>query len=446
MSNKKEAVVAEEILDAKALTKKKRRKTALKVFLGFLIILALFVGITTMISLIGIQSNINKAHSYGSADCAQLDYSVEDNGYVNIKSDKGLKVMQLTDVHIGGGWMSIKKDAMAINTVATMIQVEKPDFVVVTGDVSYPVPFQAGTFNNKSAAKIFAELMETLGVYWTIAYGNHDTEAYSYYTREQLTDFYRSPQYKHCLLQPGPTDVDGVGNQVINIVNNDGVITRSLIVLDSHSYIDGDILGIRWLYDNFHDNQIEWYKNVVLDLASRNQNAVKTLDAAKQKSYADLAKVVPTSAFFHIAMEEYRLAWTEYLENGCKDTENVKYRYGRPGEKGKVVYSGIHPDQMFETMLKMGSTDSTFCGHDHFNNFSLNYKGIDLTYGYSIDYLAYVGIYKIGSQRGCTIIDYGNHGDIDFHQENYYQDKYRNEAREAVTMQEITTSGMPVFD
>ena len=249
MSNKKGALLTEEQRLEKALTKKKRRKIALRIFIGFLVVLALFVGITTMISVIGVQSNINKAHNYGSAGCAQLEYSVEDNGYVNIKSDKGLKVMQLTDVHIGGGWMSIKKDAMAINTVATMIRVEKPDFVVVTGDISYPVPFQAGTFNNKSGAKIFAELMETLGVYWTLAYGNHDTEAYSYYTREQLTDFYRSEQYKHCLLQPGPEDVDGVGNQVINIVNSDGVITRTLITLDSHSYIDGDVLGIRWLYD-----------------------------------------------------------------------------------------------------------------------------------------------------------------------------------------------------
>lgn len=286
MSNKKGALLTEEQRLEKALTKKKRRKIALKIFIGFLIVLALFVGITTLISVIGVQSNINKAHNYGSAGCAQLEYSVEDNGYVNIKSDKGLKVMQLTDVHIGGGWMSIKKDAMAINTVATMIRVEKPDFVVVTGDISYPVPFQAGTFNNKSGAKIFAELMETLGVYWTLAYGNHDTEAYSYYTREQLTDFYRSEQYRHCLLQPGPEDVDGVGNQVINIVNSDGVITRTLITLDSHSYIDGDVLGIRWLYDNIHENQINWYKNVVLDLAKRNQDAAKALPVAKQKSYA----------------------------------------------------------------------------------------------------------------------------------------------------------------
>ena len=105
MSNKKGALLTEEQRLEKVLTKKKRRKIALKIFIGFLVILALFVGITTMISVIGVQSNINKAHNYGSAGCAQLEYSVEDNGYVNIKSDKGLKVMQLTDVHIGGGWM-----------------------------------------------------------------------------------------------------------------------------------------------------------------------------------------------------------------------------------------------------------------------------------------------------------------------------------------------------
>lgn len=69
-----------------------------------------------------------------------------------------------------------------------------------------------------------------------------------------------------------------------------------------------------------------------------------------------------------------------------------------------------------------------------------------MTYGYSIDYLAYVGIYKQGTQRGCTILDYDKNGGLDFHQENYYQDKYQNDARESVTMQEITTSGLPVLD
>lgn len=62
-----------------------------------------------------------------------------------------------------------------------------------------------------------------------------------------------------------------------------------------------------------------------------------------------------------------------------------------------------------------------FCGHDHFNNFSVNYKGIDLTYSYSVDYLAYSGINKKGSQRGCTVIITEPDGSYDFAQYNLYE-------------------------
>ena len=53
-----------------------------------------------------------------------------------------MKVIQLSDVHLGG-WMSINKDRMSLNAVAAMITAEKPDFVIVTGDIAYPVPFHA---------------------------------------------------------------------------------------------------------------------------------------------------------------------------------------------------------------------------------------------------------------------------------------------------------------
>ena len=49
---------------------------------------------------------------------------------------------------------------MALNAVASMIQEEKPDLVVVSGDIAFPIPFQAGTFNNKNSARLFAQLME----------------------------------------------------------------------------------------------------------------------------------------------------------------------------------------------------------------------------------------------------------------------------------------------
>lgn len=90
-------------------------------------------------------------------------------------------------------------------------------------------------------------------------------------------------------------------------------------------------------------------------------------------------------------------------------------------------------------MLELGSTQAIFCGHDHKNNFSLDYKGIRLTYGMSVDYLAYPGIYKLGIQRGCTMISFYPDGSFDCAQESYYQDKYESVyEKESVTMQEVT--------
>lgn len=68
-----------------------------------------------------------------------------------------------------------------------------------------------------------------------------------------------------------------------------------------------------------------------------------------------------------------------------------------------------------------------FCGHDHYNNFSVNYtpagadRSIRLTYGMSVDYLAYPGIFKKHSQRGCTRIELKDNT-FDCVPLNYYED------------------------
>ncbi|MBQ2973836.1 MAG: metallophosphoesterase [Clostridia bacterium] len=416
--------------------KNKKGKKFLKVLAGIMAVLIAFIGITTIVTVIGLNANIKKAKTFPAVETHELKVENVSAGVWNIYSDRGLKIMQLTDIHFGGGWMSLKKDSMALNTVAAMITAEKPDFVIVTGDAAYPVPFQAGTFNNMSGAKLLAELMETLGVYWTISYGNHDTEAYSFYDREDITEFYE--QYPHCLLRKGPEDVDGFGNQVFNIVKSNGVITRSLFTVDSHSYVDGDFFGVMWKYDNIHDNQIEWYRETVK--ANQTHNMMKSYSSSDSKFLEENPTALnpKSSVFLHVPLSEYKDAWNEYVENGYADTENVRYNYGKAGESGKVVYPGIYEDEFFETMQELHSTDSVFCGHDHLNNFSVNYKGIDLTYSYSVDYLAYVGIYKLGSQRGCTVINVAEDGSIDYSAQNYYQDKYVSHyEKENVTMQEL---------
>lgn len=351
----------------------------------------------------------------------QLIPQKDEDGNWTFTTDEEFKVLQLTDIHIGGGWMSLEKDAKALNAVAAMVEAEKPDLVIATGDIAYPVPFQAGTFNNKTGAKTFAALMEQLGVYWTVCFGNHDTEAYSYFSREKISDFYENSGFKYCLYQRGPEDIDGYGNYVINVKNSQGKITQSLYAFDSHSYTDGDYFGILWKYDNIKDSQVEWYKANVKKFNEQNGG-----------------ETVKSTAFFHIPLAEYRDAWYEYIDNGFKDTENVKYIHGVAGEGSNIVFPGIGEDGLFEAMTELGSTKGIFCGHDHKNNFSVDYKGIRLSYGMSVDYLAYAGISKLGSQRGCTVITYQPDGSFESKNENYYQDKYAPKyEKEQVTMQEV---------
>lgn len=405
-------------------TPQQKRKIAGKVLLGILIAILCIIAIFTAINTICVASCKNYIKSINPVSYSSQLTPEEKNGYTTFVTDNDFRVMQLSDVHIGAGFMCVKKDNQAINAVAAMVAEEKPDLVIVTGDIAYPVPFQAGTFNNKTGAVIFASLMEKLGVYWCPAFGNHDTEAYSYFNREDISELYSNRQkYPHCLFQSGPKDVDGYGNYIVNVQTSKGEITQSFVMLDSHSYIDNDYFGIMWKYDCVHKNQVEWYEQQIKALTKINNN-----------------KTPKSLMFFHMPPQEMLTAYNEYKENGYKDTADSKYIGGKAGEKNLVVYPSEKNYGLFDKCLELGSTKGIFFGHDHLNNFTMLYKDIQLTYDYTVDYLAYVGINKYGTQRGCTMITTKPDGSFVSKAENYYQDKYTPQReKETVTMEDFYT-------
>lgn len=390
------------------------------------VIVAIAVAVTVA-NLLTISHLMEKGSSYEKVEIEnQLTPTKDKNGYWQFTTDEDFRVMQLTDIHIGGGFMSKGDDEMALNAVAAMVTREKPDLVVITGDIAFPVPYRAGTFNNKSGAKILANLMESLGVYWTVTFGNHDSEAYSYFDRESMAEFYSSEEFKYCLFQAGPEDVDGYGNHVIEVKNSDGLITQAMVMIDSQAYVEDNIIeSIKGTYDNIHPNQVEWYEDEILRMNKEN------------KAINGEAETVKTLAFFHIPLVEMDDAWNEFRENDYKDTENFKYVEGIIGEEGRQVCCGYGEDDLFEKMLELGSTKAMFNGHDHVNNTTFEYKGILFSYGYSVDYFAYSGIDKLGSQRGCTIITCKPDTTFTIEKFNYYSERYdmKGFSREEVTMQ-----------
>ena len=416
---------------------KEKRKKGKKILLTFvLIVVVIAIGVTAA-NLISVRNLIETGNAYSKVEIKnQLTPQKDENGNWCFTTDGDFKIMHLTDIHIGGGFMSKTVDEKALNAVALMVTREKPDLVIATGDIAFPVPYRAGTFNNYSGAKAFANLMESLGVYWDVTFGNHDAEAYSYFDRESLAEFYENEEYKYCLFRSGPEDVDGYGNHTIEVKNSEGIITQAIMLIDSQAYVEDNIIeSIKGTYDNVHPNQVEWYETEILRMNAENKKISKEEVPVK------------SLAFFHIPLVEMDDAWNEFRENGYKDTDNFRYVEGIIGEQGRQVCCGYGEDDLFEKMLELDSTKAMFNGHDHVDNTTFEYKGIQFSYGYSIDYFAYSGISKLGSQRGCTMVTCKPDSTFTIDKYNFYSDRYNIEGftREDVTMQseDVTYQVLP---
>lgn len=286
------------------------------------------------------------------------------------------KILQITDIHILN---NEKKDAKAFKTITAMVEQTKPDMIMVTGDIT-------SEKENYTAFKTFCTFIEDFKIPWGFVFGNHEGLDIKYEEnevldpekiadRETLSNYLESLEY--CIYEAGDENVDGMGNYYYNVKNDKGEVITSLIMMDSHSY-DEENGG----YDHFHENQIEWYENTVKSIA--------------KEVNGDENKVVPSLAFFHVPMKEYMTAYDE-----AKGTDNRLWGFKFPNEDGTPAVD----DQIFEKMAELGSTKGCFAGHDHMNNFSVNYKGIRLTYGLSCDHNIYLVPF-----RGGTLINIKNDG------------------------------------
>lgn len=309
----------------------------------------------------------------------------ENNGktIITLDENRPLKVLQLTDIHIGGGLFSRKKDKLALSAVRKIVADSKADFVVVTGDICYPLFMFSGTNNNLKSTEIFGSLMEELGVPWCMVFGNHDAERVARYSKERLADYYET--LPTCHFTKGEP-MSGLGNYSIPVYNSDGRINTVLMFLDSNSYLSWHFFSG---FDTIHQDQIEWYKKEIL-------------------SFSEKEKLAPSLAFFHIPPKEFKEGWDKCRMGSAEAT----YHSGFVAEKDNYFgYPKTVDGNFIKEMKAFGSMKGFFCGHDHLNTLSITYEGIRMTYGMSIDYLAYRGIKNKHTQRGGTLITIFENGE-----------------------------------
>ena len=189
-------------------------------------------------------------------------------------------------------------------------------------------------------------------------------------------------------LEEGRKNLTGVGNFFIHLTDDNRRVLLTLVMLDSNMYGEGG-----WFYSGFdciHDDQVHWCMEHLQEL---------------KKEYPD-GKAM---AFFHMPLREFREAY-EKMKLGDK---SVIYQHGSIGEKNEHFGISKYKSTFFNEAVKNGVIKWMFCGHDHLNTLSLIYKGIQMTYGMSIDYLGYKGIRKSYIQRGGTLITRKMDGSVD---------------------------------
>lgn len=320
---------------------------------------------------------------YRSDRIKQID---DETFTIRIPKDRDFKILQLTDLHLGFGLISRDKDKLALDAVRKIIEKSKPDLIVLTGDSIFPFLPKAGTLNNRKQAKKLMAFLDGFEIPYTLVFGNHDCEMGSTCNKEELAELYKRGKY--CIFAEGRKDLTGVGNFFIELVDDSEKVILPLVMLDSNMYGDGG-----WFYSGFdciHNDQVDW--------------CMERLNTLKQE-YPNMKAM----AFFHMPPREFKEAY-EKMKLG---DESVIYRHGSVAEKNEYFGISKFPGTFFDRAVENGVIKWMFCGHDHLNTLSLIYKGIQMTYGMSIDYLGYKGIKKSYIQRGGTLITRKADGSVD---------------------------------
>lgn len=310
----------------------------------------------------------------------------KDTFTLRIPEDQDFQILQLTDLHLGFGFLSKGKDKLAMDAVSKLIEKSKPDLIVLTGDSIFPFWPRSGTMNNRKQAKKLMTFLDSFEIPYTLVFGNHDCEMGSTCNKEELAKLYKQGAY--CIFTEGRKDITGVGNFLIELVDESGKVLLPLVMLDSNMYGEGG-----WFFSGFdciHEDQVDW--------------CMERLDALRQDT-PDLKAM----AFFHMPLPEFKEAY-EKMKLGDR---SVIYQHGSIAEKNEYFGISKEPGIFFDRAVENGVIKWMFCGHDHMNTLSLIYKGIRMTYGMSIDFLGYQSISKSEIQRGGTLITRKVEGNVD---------------------------------
>ncbi len=254
---------------------------------------------------------------------------------LKFNADGKFKIVQFTDVH----WVPEKETAseVAAERMSEILDAEKPDLVIYTGDVAF----------GKPVARCYERAFEPVisrKIPFTLTFGNHDDE--QDLSRQEIFDLIKDMPGN---LTGTVEGLSGVTNFVLPIRN--AADTKDAFLLyhfDSLSYSPmKEVKGYDWI----KQDQINWYRECATKFTEQNGG-----------------KPLPALAFFHIPLPEYNEA--------ARDESALLIGVRKEPACAPKINSGL-----FTSMKEMGDVFGVFVGHDHVNDYAVRWKDILLAYG-----------------------------------------------------------------
>lgn len=282
---------------------------------------------------------------------------------LRFRPDGTFTIVQLTDLHIHN---FTAPDDRTVETAGRMLDMEKPDLVIYTGDLASgwecPDPRRAVTYAASAAT--------SRNLDFAAVFGNHDDEG----GVSRLELFETLKALPNCRMERGPVDLPGIGNYVLEVQGKDGRTAAALHCLDSLAY---DVTGKR------NEKGGKPYAWIPAEHGVWHKREVARLEAPR---HAKGLPKLPALAFFHIPVNEYDDVW------------DTKCCLGRK-------YENVCPPEtnggFFAALREAGQVLGTFVGHDHINDYEGELEGIRLCYGRGGGYNCYG---KDGWKKGARVI------------------------------------------
>lgn len=292
------------------------------------------------------------------------------------KVDQNFVILNLSDPQMNGfEWEDGHPYAPILRyTIDKLVKDNNPDLITVTGDMAYPGDYDS--------YETFAALLDSYGIPWTVVWGNHDHQSGIEPVLKAAELFKKHPL---CLFEDGDPAY-GNGNHFITIHEGDSPVTV-LFMIDSHNSVEMVVENgeKKWVYDKLWPNHLEWI----------GANA----EAFKAQGYKDAMMML------HIPLYCYRAAAEKAFPGGRGGDSEIY------GQQHELIASHPVDDGALEVIKKSDLITHVLAGHDHCNNFMVDYEGVKLMFACKTG----PGCYWQSAMNGGTIISIDSNGISDVH-------------------------------